>query len=76
MYDKILFQKIRNTDLRGFAVALVLGAAVFSTGCSDSGGNNNEPVGSTLLSCRVSSPATTFLTHCLWSPPRCLLSCC
>ncbi len=59
MYDKTLFPKNHNTGLRGFAVALVLGAAVFSTGCSDSGGSNsNEPAGSSLLSLNLPDSLT------------------
>jgi len=59
MYDKTSFPKIRNIGPRGFAIALVLGAAVFSAGCSDSGENNsNEPVGSSLLSLNLPDSLT------------------
>jgi len=59
MYDKTLFPKNPNTGLRGFAVALILGATVFSVGCSDSGNSNSsEPAGSSLLSLNLPDSLT------------------
>ncbi|HHI94492.1 MAG TPA: hypothetical protein ENK04_13425 [Gammaproteobacteria bacterium] len=73
MYDKILFPKNHHTGLRGVAAALVLGAAIFSVGCSGSGGSSNsdEPTGSRLFSLSLPDSLTGGVAA---SNPRSLAS--
>ncbi|MBL1277839.1 MAG: hypothetical protein COB30_017300 [Ectothiorhodospiraceae bacterium] len=49
MSDHNLFPTLRHTALRSAATALIVGASIFSAGCSDTGDTSSLPAGSNLL---------------------------